>query len=86
LLRRRSKRTDVAEAGFKKALRSIDTTHFRANATLDSRKELVMHVVAADLIAADIATELDLNFAEANQYLDSLLAGSEEDWSSDLDD
>ncbi len=45
-----------------------------------------MHVVAADLIAADLATELDLNFTEANQYLDSLLADEDEDWSSDDDD
>ena len=45
-----------------------------------------MHIVAADLIAADIATEFDLSATEANQYLDGLLAGDEEDWSVDLDD
>jgi hypothetical protein len=32
-----------------------------------------MHVVAAEDIVADMATELDLNSIEANQFLEELL-------------
>jgi hypothetical protein len=44
-----------------------------------------MHIVASDLIAADLATELELSLSEANQYLDSLEREGEEEWAADLD-
>ena len=44
-----------------------------------------MHLVAADLIAADLATEFEMTYSEANQYLDSLLAGEDEEWAADID-
>ena len=45
-----------------------------------------MHVVAADLIAADLATEFEMSYSEANQYLESLLSEEDEEWSADLDE
>jgi hypothetical protein len=51
-----------------------------------SDKELIMHVIASDLIASDIAAEFDWSSAEANQYLDSLLADDDNDWPGDADE
>jgi hypothetical protein len=39
-----------------------------------------MHVIAANVIAADIATEFDLSYTEASQFLNRML---EEDSSFD---
>jgi len=45
-----------------------------------------MHIVAADLIVADLATELELTLSDANQYLDILQSeDDEDDWGSDRD-
>jgi hypothetical protein len=49
-------------------------------------KELIMHVIASDLIASDIAAEFDWSSAEVNQYLDSLLADDDNDWLGDADE
>jgi hypothetical protein len=49
-------------------------------------KELMMHVIASDLIALDIAAEFDWSSAEVNQYLDSLLADDDNDWPGDADE
>ncbi len=45
-----------------------------------------MHVVAADTIIADIATELELSPTEAVLCLDDLLEDSEDFETGDLDD
>ncbi len=42
-----------------------------------------MHVIASELIAADLAAEFDWSSTEANQYLDSLLADDDDDWTND---
>ncbi len=44
-----------------------------------------MHIVAADTIVADIATELDLSPTEASLYLNDLLDDNDEYESSDFD-
>lgn len=44
-----------------------------------------MHVVAADTIVADIATELEMSPTEASLYLNDLLDDSYDDDSSDFD-
>jgi hypothetical protein len=49
-------------------------------------KELIMHVIASDLIASDIAAEFDWSSAEADQYLDGLLADDDNDWPGDADE
>ncbi len=43
-----------------------------------------MHVVASNLIAADIAAEFDWSSAEAAQYLDNLLADEDngDEWAA----
>jgi len=48
--------------------------------------EFIMHVIASDLIASDIAAEFDWSSAEVNQYLDSLLADDDNDWPGDVDE
>ncbi len=46
-----------------------------------------MHIVASQLLAADLATELELSADAASQYLDSLLTNDEEEeWTGVLDE
>ncbi|HEY3965989.1 MAG TPA: hypothetical protein VGM05_15625 [Planctomycetaceae bacterium] len=44
-----------------------------------------MHIVAADTIVADIATELELSPTEATLYLNDLLDDGDEYESTDFD-
>ena len=44
-----------------------------------------MHVVSADTIVADIATELELSPTEASLYLSDLIGDSDDYESSDFD-
>jgi hypothetical protein len=44
-----------------------------------------MHIVAADTIVADIATELELRPVEASLYLNDLLDDGDDDDSNDFD-
>jgi len=43
-----------------------------------------MQVVSADLVVADLATELELSFREANEYFDRL-CDSEDDVTSSIE-
>jgi hypothetical protein len=49
------------------------------------REDLTMHIVAADTIVADIATELELSPTEATLYLNDLLDDGDEYESTDFD-
>jgi hypothetical protein len=49
------------------------------------KENLIMHVIAADTIVADIATELEMSPTEASLYLNDLLDDGYDDDSSDFD-
>jgi hypothetical protein len=84
---------ELRGAGLARCLRLWDLRDFLRIVTDRSHrtgsvpdKELIMHVIASDLIALDIAAEFDWSSAEVNQYLDSLLADDDNDWPGGADE
>jgi hypothetical protein len=49
---------------------------------LQGRTGCIMHVISADILAADLATELEMTARQADQYLEALCEEDEDDRSS----